>query len=94
MRTARPVTPILRLLFGIPSSSLLALERQPNAIYQARREALAHALHGGVRIEDTFCVDKNGKLQDLIADLPHTAKDIEALMQRAKQAGSAAPATH
>jgi Xaa-Pro aminopeptidase len=48
----------------------------------------------GVRIEDTFYVDKNGKLQDFIADLPHTAEDIEALMQqRGKPTGSAAPAT-
>jgi Xaa-Pro aminopeptidase len=38
----------------------------------------------GVRIEDTFYVDQNGKLQDFIADLPHTAEDIEALMQRGK----------
>jgi Xaa-Pro aminopeptidase len=48
----------------------------------------------GVRIEDTFYVDKNGKLQDFIADLPHTAEDIEALMQRGKAADSAAPAAH
>jgi Xaa-Pro aminopeptidase len=48
----------------------------------------------GVRIEDTFYVDKSGRLQDFIADLPHTAEDIEALMQQhAKAAGSAAPAT-
>jgi Xaa-Pro aminopeptidase len=42
----------------------------------------------GVRIEDTFYVDKNGKLQDFIADLPHTAEDIEALMQRGKAAST------
>ena len=48
----------------------------------------------GVRIEDTFYVDKNGKLQDFIADLPHTAEDIEALMQQhGKAAGAAAPGT-
>ena len=41
----------------------------------------------GVRIEDTFYVDKNGKLQGFIADLPHTAEDIEALMQRGKTGG-------
>ena len=40
----------------------------------------------GVRIEDTFYVDKSGKLQDFIADLPHTAEDIEALMQHGKPA--------
>jgi Xaa-Pro aminopeptidase len=45
----------------------------------------------GVRIEDTFYVDQNGKLQDFIADLPHTAGEIEALMQRGR---SAAPAAH
>jgi Xaa-Pro aminopeptidase len=33
------------------------------------------------RIEDTFYVDKDGKLQDFIAGLPHTAEEIEALMQ-------------
>jgi Xaa-Pro aminopeptidase len=43
----------------------------------------------GVRIEDTFYVDQNGKLQDFIADLPHTAEDIEALMQRRSSAGVA-----
>lgn len=43
----------------------------------------------GVRIEDTFYVDQNGKLQDYIANLPHTAEDIEALMQRGKTASSA-----
>lgn len=36
----------------------------------------------GVRIEDTFYVDKDGKLQDFIAGLPHTAEEIEALMQK------------
>lgn len=40
----------------------------------------------GVRIEDTFYVDKDGKLQDFIAGLPHTAEDIEALMQKGKAA--------
>jgi Xaa-Pro aminopeptidase len=45
----------------------------------------------GVRIEDTFYVDQNGKLQDFIADLPHTAKDIEALMQGGKTAAAQAP---
>jgi Xaa-Pro aminopeptidase len=38
----------------------------------------------GVRIEDTFYVDKDGKLQDFIADLPHTAEDIEALMRQGR----------
>jgi Xaa-Pro aminopeptidase len=38
----------------------------------------------GVRIEDTYYVDENGKLQDFVAGLPHTAEDIEALMQRSK----------
>lgn len=35
----------------------------------------------GVRIEDTYYVDKDGKLQDFIAGLPHTPEDIEVLMQ-------------
>jgi Xaa-Pro aminopeptidase len=34
----------------------------------------------GVRIEDTFYVDSDGKLVDFIADLPHTAEDVEAAM--------------
>ena len=42
----------------------------------------------GVRIEDTFYVDQNGKLQDFIADLPHTAEDIEKLMQRNVSGGT------
>ena len=45
----------------------------------------------GVRIEDTFYVDQNGKLQDFIADLPHTAEDIEALMQGGKTAAAQVP---
>ncbi len=44
----------------------------------------------GVRIEDTFYVDQDGKLQDFIADLPHTAEDIEALMQHGRSTGTAA----
>lgn len=48
----------------------------------------------GVRIEDTFYVDKNGTLQDFIADLPHTAEDIEALMHHGNAAASSTPATH
>jgi Xaa-Pro aminopeptidase len=43
--------------------------------------------------EDTFYVDKNGKLQDFIADLPHTPEDIEALMH-GKAANSVTPAAH
>ena len=50
MRIARPATLLLLLLLGISSTTLLALERQPNAIYQARREALARELHGGVAV--------------------------------------------
>lgn len=34
----------------------------------------------GVRIEDIFCVDANGKLVDLTASLPHTAEEVEHLM--------------
>lgn len=48
----------------------------------------------GVRIEDTFYVDEKGKLQDFIADLPHTAEDIEALMGHRKVAASASPGTY
>jgi Xaa-Pro aminopeptidase len=36
--------------------------------------------HLGVRIEDVFYATPDGKLIDLVADLPHTAEDIEALM--------------
>lgn len=43
--------------------------------------------HLGVRIEDTFYVTPEGKLVDLVADLPHTAEDIEALMAAKKGAG-------
>jgi len=35
----------------------------------------------GIRIEDVFYIDPNGKLVDLIADLPHEAADVEAAMQ-------------
>lgn len=38
----------------------------------------------GVRIEDTYYVDQNGKLQDYIAGLVHTAEEVEALMQNGK----------
>jgi Xaa-Pro aminopeptidase len=34
----------------------------------------------GVRIEDTFYVNSDGKLVDFIADLPHSAEDVEAAM--------------
>lgn len=50
MRVARPVTITLLLLLVFSSTALLALERQPNGVYQARREALAHELHGGVAL--------------------------------------------
>jgi Xaa-Pro aminopeptidase len=36
----------------------------------------------GVRIEDVFYVDDNGKLIDLMAALPHTAEDVEAGMKK------------
>jgi len=49
MRFGRLVTLIL-LILGISSPALSALERQPNATYQTRREALAHELHGGVAL--------------------------------------------
>lgn len=35
----------------------------------------------GVRIEDTFLVGADGKLIDLVANLPHEAADVEAAMQ-------------
>ena len=38
----------------------------------------------GVRIEDVFYVDSNGKLVDLVAKLPHEPADIEAAMRSAK----------
>ena len=34
----------------------------------------------GVRIEDVFYASPDGKLIDLVADLPHTADDVEKLM--------------
>jgi Xaa-Pro aminopeptidase len=36
----------------------------------------------GVRIEDIYYVDANGKLVDLTASLPHTADEIEAAVKR------------
>jgi Xaa-Pro aminopeptidase len=38
----------------------------------------------GVRIEDVFAVGQDGKLIDLIADLPHTADEVEAAMKSSK----------
>jgi Xaa-Pro aminopeptidase len=38
----------------------------------------------GVRIEDVFVVGQDGKLIDLIADLPHTADEVEAAMKAEK----------
>ena len=38
----------------------------------------------GVRIEDVFVVGQDGKLIDLIANLPHTADEIEAAMRSTK----------
>jgi Xaa-Pro aminopeptidase len=35
----------------------------------------------GVRIECVFLVGQDGKLIDLVADLPHTAEDVEAAMR-------------
>ena len=35
----------------------------------------------GVRIEDVFVVGPDGKLIDLVADLPHSAEDVEAAMR-------------
>jgi Xaa-Pro aminopeptidase len=36
----------------------------------------------GVRIEDTLYVDRDGKLVDLTADLPHSAEDVEREMTK------------
>ena len=47
----------------------------------------------GVRIEDTYYVDQQGKLQDFIANLPHAAEDVEALMQRGRAQGAVPPST-
>lgn len=41
--------------------------------------------HIGVRIEDVFYADPSGKLVDLVAGLPHTSEDIEALMAKRAQ---------
>jgi len=35
----------------------------------------------GVRIEDVFVVGPDGKLIDLVAELPHSAEDVEAAMR-------------
>jgi Xaa-Pro aminopeptidase len=35
----------------------------------------------GIRIECVFLVGPDGKLIDLVADLPHSAEDVEAAMQ-------------
>ena len=37
--------------------------------------------HIGVRIEDTFYVDHEGRLIDLIAKLPHETPEVEAAMR-------------
>jgi Xaa-Pro aminopeptidase len=36
----------------------------------------------GVRIEDVFVVGQDGKLIDLVANLPHSAEDVEAAMHQ------------
>jgi len=36
----------------------------------------------GVRIEDVYYIDADGKLVDLVADLPHEAGDVEAAMRK------------
>jgi Xaa-Pro aminopeptidase len=36
----------------------------------------------GVRIEDVYYVDADGKLVDLVADLPHEASDVETAMRK------------
>lgn len=36
----------------------------------------------GVRIEDVYYVDADGKLVDLVAELPHEARDVEAAMRK------------
>jgi len=36
----------------------------------------------GVRIEDVYYVDADGKLVDLVAELPHETKDVEAAMRK------------
>jgi Xaa-Pro aminopeptidase len=35
----------------------------------------------GIRIEDTFYVDPDGKLINLTGALPHTADEVEAAMK-------------
>ena len=36
----------------------------------------------GVRIEDVYYVDGDGKLVDLVANLAHDAGDVEAAMRK------------
>ena len=50
MRFFRPGTVLLVTLLTLFSTACFSLERQSNAIYQSRREALAHELHGGVAL--------------------------------------------
>jgi Xaa-Pro aminopeptidase len=45
----------------------------------------------GVRIEDTYYVDQQGKLQDFVVNLPHAAEDVEAVMQRGRAQGARPP---
>src|SRR5271156_4092493 len=48
MRLVRPIS--IGLLFLIICSSARSLERQPTAIYHARRTALAKKLNGGIAV--------------------------------------------
>src|SRR5690242_10804726 len=50
MRFTRFAIVSLVVLLAFTPSVLFALDRQPAAIYQARREALAKELHGGVAL--------------------------------------------
>jgi Xaa-Pro aminopeptidase len=50
MRICRAATLLLLLISAFACTTLAALERQPNATYQARREALAHELNGGTAL--------------------------------------------
>jgi len=52
----------------------------PGAVFTIEPGIYIPEEHIGVRIEDVFYADPAGKLIDLVADLPHTAEDIEALM--------------
>ena len=60
--------------FGIPLDKGMVFTIEPG-IYIPEEKI-------GVRIEDIYYVDENGKLQDFTEALPHTADEVEAAVKR------------